>query len=123
MSEGHFHAGACRLGQEHDQAHGAHCFGSVEDATQDMLRQVGQIAHETEIGCDRNNCGFCSWCSSARALYRFFGKPFRKITEVEVTMNRHSEWELTTPCETIQVWVEVAEGSHETCALRSSVVA
>jgi hypothetical protein len=118
----HFHAGACKLGENHDQGHGAHCFNSVEEATQDMLRKVGMIAHETEAGCDRNNCGICSWCSAARALYRFFGKPFRKITQVEIQMNGHSEWDLQTPCEVIEVWAEQIDDRYETCPLRSAAV-
>jgi hypothetical protein len=87
-----------------------------------MLKRVGLVAHETGMGCDRDSCGYCSWCSAARALYRFFGRPFRKITEVEITMNGHSEWTLTTPCETIEVWAESVDDNYETCPLRSVAV-
>ena len=118
----HIHAGACKQGEQHDEEHGAHCFSSFEEATQEMLRQIGRIAHDAEMGCDRDGCGCCSWCSVARALYRFFGQPLRQISEVELGMNGHSEWPLKTPREIVEVWAEVIDEKYETCALRSSAV-
>lgn len=119
----HFHAGACKQGQEHDQAHGARCFNTMDEATRDMLQQVGRVAHDTEMGCDRDGCGCCNWCLAARALYRFFGKPFRNISAAEVLMNGHTEWDLTTPCEVVEIWMEQVNHGYETCSLRQRVVA
>jgi hypothetical protein len=94
-----------------------HCLDDLGIAAVALKQDAQSVALDMASGCDRDGCGFCGWCRSAREVPTFSTPASLALVRLEVRLRGISPLIVDNPAgPDLALWVETAPGTAARCA-------